>query len=79
MAESTQSGDGTKVGPIRGSIAYYRSVMGEMKKVTWPDFPQVRSATVAIVIFVLLIGLLITIMDFILNGLLVRLLPSLFT
>ncbi len=79
MAESTQPGGGTKLGPIRGTIAYYHSVMGEMRKVTWPDFPQVRSATIAIVIFVLLIGLVITFMDFILNGLLVRLLPSLFT
>ncbi len=67
-----------KVGAIRSTIAYYHAVVGEMKKVTWPDFPQVRSATVAIVVFVLAIGMVITILDFILNGLLVRLLPSLF-
>jgi preprotein translocase subunit SecE len=78
MAELTPTGGEPKVGPIRGSIAYYHAVMGEMRKVTWPDFPQVRSATVAIVIFVLLIGLMITIMDFVLNGVLVRWLPSLF-
>ncbi len=51
--------------------------MAEMRKVTWPDVPQVRSATVSIIIFVLIIGVVITTMDFVLNGLLVRLLPSL--
>jgi len=78
MADLTQSEGEPKVGIIRGSIAYYHSVIGEMKKVTWPDFPEVRSATISIIIFVLIIGLVIAILDFILNGLLVRLLPSLF-
>jgi preprotein translocase SecE subunit len=49
-----------------------------MKRVTWPDFPQVRSATVAIIIFVLFIALVITGLDAVLNGLLLQLLPSLF-
>jgi len=78
MADVTTPGGEQKVGLIRGSIAYYRSVMTEMRKVTWPDFPQVRSATIAIIIFVLLIGMAITIMDFFLQGLLVTLLPRLF-
>lgn len=78
MAELTPQGGEPKVGLVRGSIDYYQSVMGELRKVTWPDFPQVRSATISIIIFVLIIGLAITIMDFVLNGLLVRLLPSLF-
>ena len=34
-------------------VAFYHGVMAEMSKVTWPDFPQVRSATIAIIIFVL--------------------------
>lgn len=77
MAELTRVEGEPKVGFIRGSIAYYHSVVAEMRKVTWPDFPQVRSATISIIIFVLIIGMAITIMDFVLNGLLVRLLPSL--
>jgi len=47
-------------------------------KTTWPDFPQVRQASIAIIIFVLLIGLLITLLDTALHGVLVLLLPSLF-
>ncbi len=78
MAELTPQGGESKVGFVRGSIDYYQSVMSELRKVTWPDVPQVRSATISIIIFVLIIGMAITIMDFVLNGLLVRLLPALF-
>ena len=59
-------------------VDFYHGVVAEMKKVTWPDFPQVRSATIAIIIFVLLLGLVITILDYALSGILVRLIPSLF-
>jgi preprotein translocase subunit SecE len=59
-------------------VTFYNGVMAEMRRVTWPDFPQVRSATIAIIIFVLAIALLITALDAILSGLLVSLLPGLF-
>ena len=39
---------------------------------------EVRQASIAIIIFVLLIGLLITLLDTALHGVLVLLLPSLF-
>jgi preprotein translocase SecE subunit len=48
-------------------------------KTTWPEFAQVRQASIAIIIFVLIVGLLITLLDLALNALLVRLLPSLFS
>ena len=59
-------------------VAFYHGVMAEMRKVTWPDFPQVRSATIAIIIFVLVLGLFITILDFVLQGILIKAIPSLF-
>jgi preprotein translocase subunit SecE len=59
-------------------VTFYNGVMTELKRVTWPDLPQVRSATVAIIIFVLLLALVITLLDFVLNKLLLGLLPSLF-
>ena len=59
-------------------LTFYRGVIAEMKKVTWPDVPQVRSATVAIIIFVLILGLFITLMDTALQAILVKLIPSLF-
>jgi len=59
-------------------VDFYHGVVAEMKRVTWPDLPQVRSATVAIIIFVLLLGLFITILDFVLQGVLIRWIPQLF-
>jgi preprotein translocase SecE subunit len=52
--------------------------MAEMKKVTWPEVPDVRRATIAIIAFVLLLGLFIWVMDVVLQQLLVKLIPSLF-
>jgi len=59
-------------------VNFYHGVIAEMKKVTWPDVTQVRQATISIIIFVLILGLLITILDFALQGILIRGIPSLF-
>ena len=63
---------------VRAVIDFYNEVVAEMRKVTWPDRPQVRQATIAIIIFVLLIGLVIFLLDVALQGVLARLIPSLF-
>ena len=62
----------------RGIPSFYQAVMAEMRKVTWPEVADVRRATIAIIIFVLLLGLLIWVLDVTLQGLLVRIIPSLF-
>ena len=79
---SGPSGSGpTEAGPglVQRIIGFYHGVMAEMKRVTWPDLPQVRSATIAIIIFVLLLGLFITILDFVLQGILIKWIPALFS
>jgi preprotein translocase subunit SecE len=60
-------------------LAFYHGVIAEMKKVTWPDRGQVQQATIAIIIFVLLLALLITVLDWALSLVLVRGIPSLFS
>ena len=67
------------VAAVRGIPSFYQAVMAEMRKVTWPDFADVRRATIAIIIFVLLLGLFIWLLDVALQGLLVRVIPSLFS
>ncbi len=57
---------------------FLSDVRTEMRKVTWPDRTQLRQATVAIIIFVLLIGLVIWLMDLVLQAVFVRAIPSLF-
>jgi preprotein translocase subunit SecE len=77
---STSGGSGSGSGPGWGSrlVTFYHGVMAEMRKVTWPDRAQVRSATIAIIIFVMLLGLFITFLDFVLQGILIKMIPSLF-
>jgi preprotein translocase subunit SecE len=71
---------GSDSGPGMGArlVAFYHGVIAEMRKVTWPDLPQVRQATISIIIFVLLLGLFISLLDFVLQGVLIKLIPSLF-
>jgi preprotein translocase SecE subunit len=64
----------------QSAVAFIKDSFHEIRyKTTWPDFPQVRQASIAIIIFVLIVGLLITLLDLALNGVLMRLLPSLFS
>ena len=66
------------VAAVRGIPTFYQAVMVEMRKVTWPELPDVRRATIAIIAFVLLIGLFIWVMDVVLQQILVKLVPSIF-
>ncbi len=54
-------------------VTFYHDVIAEMKKVTWPDRAQLQSATIQIIIFVLLLGAVIALLDVALQALLVRL------
>ena len=65
-------GFGTRV------VNFYNDVVAEMKKVTWPDRPQLQQATIQIIVFVLVLGALIALIDVALQALLVRL-PAMLT
>ena len=67
------------VAAVRGIPSFYQAVMAEMRKVTWPELPDVRRATIAIIAFVLLLGLFIWILDQVLSAVLINLIPSLFS
>ena len=43
-------------------------VQDEMKKVTWPDVPQLKNSTFVIVVFVVVVALTIFAMDFVVSG-----------
>ena len=66
------------VGRVQRLVTFYRDVMNEMKKVTWPDVPQVRQLSIGVIVLSLFIGALIALMDVILQQVLVRWIPSLF-
>jgi len=54
-------------------VTFYHDVIAEMKKVTWPDRAQLQQATIQIIIFVLVLGAIIALIDVALQALLVRL------
>lgn len=59
-------------------VTFYHDVMAEMKKVTWPDRPQVQQLSIGVIVLSLFVGLVIWLLDLLLQGLLVRLPASLF-
>jgi preprotein translocase SecE subunit len=71
--------DAVAMGRGQRFVTFVRESYHEIRhKTTWPDMPQVRQASIAIIVFVLLIGLLITLLDLVLRLVLVQGLPSLF-
>ena len=49
---------------------FFDEVVEELKKVTWPDVAQLKSATVVIIIFVLVVSAIIWAMDLAVSGVL---------
>lgn len=42
---------------------FVSEVVDELKKVTWPDYPQLKNATGVIILFVFIVALIILAMD----------------
>lgn len=63
---------------VAQTVDFLQEVRNEMRKITWPDRAQLRQATIAIIVFVLVIAGFIAILDVILQAVLVRGLPALF-
>jgi preprotein translocase subunit SecE len=64
----------TEVVAKKGALArtkdFVNEVVDELKKVTWPDFPQLKNATLVIIVFVVIVALIIWVMDLAVRGLL---------
>ncbi|MDE2773857.1 MAG: preprotein translocase subunit SecE [Gemmatimonadota bacterium] len=52
-----------QVGVVSGSRAFVEESWSELRKVTWPDYQQLKNATLVVLVFVVLISLLIWLMD----------------
>lgn len=65
--------------PVQRGIGFYHEIVAEMRKVTWPDVPQVRQLSVGVILLSLFIGLVIFAMDRVLQLLLVAVPTKLFT
>jgi preprotein translocase subunit SecE len=60
------------------TVRYIEEVRAEVRKVTWPSWEELRKSTVVIIIFVIIVGLIIALMDFLFSQLLVSLPGRLF-
>jgi preprotein translocase subunit SecE len=60
----------------RQTVTFVGEVNSEIRKVTWPDRAQLRSATGVIILFVVIVAIIIGLMDVILQGILVKWLPT---
>lgn len=63
---------------IERTSTWYQEIVAEMRKVTWPDQAQLKDTTIKILVFVLFVAAVIGLLDVILQGVLVRGIPSLF-
>ena len=48
---------------IQASKTFLEESASELRKVTWPDYPQLKSATLVVLFFVFLVSSIIWLMD----------------
>jgi preprotein translocase subunit SecE len=61
-------------GFLHRSVIYLRDVRAEVEKVTWPTPEDLRRTTLVIIVFVIVIGLIIGLMDMVSSWVLIDLL-----
>lgn len=59
-------------------VRFLSEVRAEIKKVTWPGWDELKKSTVVIIIFVIIIGIIIGLMDLLFSLILVDFLGRLF-
>jgi preprotein translocase subunit SecE len=59
-------------------VTFLREVQAETKRVTWPSWIELRKATLAIIAFTIFLGIVIGLMDWMLQFLLVTVVAKVF-
>ena len=54
---------GAPRGRLAQIVGFFRDVRAEVRKVTWPTMDELKKATLVIVIFVTILGIVIGLMD----------------
>lgn len=49
-------------------LDFFHEVSEQVRKITWPDWPQLRESTGVIVVFVMAVALVIFGMDYVIRG-----------
>jgi preprotein translocase SecE subunit len=53
---------------MAGARRFFDETVDELKKVTWPDVPQLRNSTFVILVFVVIVSGIIWLMDLSVRG-----------
>jgi len=48
---------------IQRTRGFTQEVVDEIKKVTWPDWPQLKNSTAVVIVFVVIVSIIIFLMD----------------
>lgn len=64
--------------PLRGAGEFFQESLAELQRVTWPDWPQLRSATLVVILFCILVATIIWIMDSLSSFLIIDVIMRLF-
>ena len=75
---TTDALSGPKRGWLGRVLDFLRDVRGEVRKVTWPTWDELKKATGVIIVFVLALGVLIGVMDWLLQLIFVTVVSKLF-
>jgi preprotein translocase subunit SecE len=59
-------------------VTFWNDVVTEMRKVTWPERPQIQQLSIGVIALSLFIGGVIWLLDLVLQAVLVRGIPALF-
>jgi preprotein translocase SecE subunit len=49
--------------PVRSAVQFIEESWEELQRVTWPDWPQLKNATLVVILFCILVAVIIWIMD----------------
>jgi len=49
--------------PVRSAVQFIEESWEELQRVTWPDWPQLKNATLVVILFCILVALIIWTMD----------------
>ena len=55
---------------VERTRSFTTDVVDEIKKVTWPDWPQLKNSTIVVIVFVVIVSLIIFLMDFVVRNVL---------
>jgi preprotein translocase SecE subunit len=62
----------TPAAPRRGIVRNFEDIVGELRKVIWPSFAELRTMTFVVIVTVVVVSILLGLIDYLLTQTLVK-------